>query len=114
MNRGLIASIAFGLSAAAVARTPAADPPAPLPGIASAADAAQAMSDGEVRKVDREQAKVTLRHGPIGNLGMPAMTMVFKVADVKALDTFRAGDKVRFVAARVAGAITITEIEVAK
>lgn len=114
MNRGLIASLVFIASAATVAQTFAADPSAPQPGLGSTADAVKVMSDGEVRKLDREQAKVTLRHGPIGNLGMPAMTMVFKVVDVKAVETLKEGDKVRFVAERVGGAITITEIEVTK
>jgi len=69
------------------------------------------MSDGEVRKVDKEQGKVTLRHGPIQNLEMPGMTMVFKVADPKMLDKVKEGDKVRFTADRVGGAITVTHIE---
>jgi len=69
------------------------------------------MSDGEVRKIDREQGKLTLRHGPIQNLEMPGMTMVFKVADPKMLDQLKEGDKVRFSADRVGGAITVTHIE---
>jgi len=69
------------------------------------------MSDGEVRKVDKEQGKLTLRHGPIQNLEMPGMTMVFKVADPKMLDQLKEGDKVRFSADRVGGAITVTNIE---
>ena len=69
------------------------------------------MSDGEVRKIDREQGKLTLRHGPIQNLEMPGMTMVFKVADPKMLDQLKEGDKVRFSADRVGGAITVTNIE---
>lgn len=71
-------------------------------------------ADGEVRKIDKEQGKVTLKHGPIVNLDMPAMTMVFKVADPKVLDAIKEGDKVRFAADRVNGAITLTDIEVAK
>jgi len=81
---------------------------------AVASPAAAAMSDGEVRKVDKDQGKVTMRHGPIANLDMPAMTMVFKVADPKMLDTVKEGDKVKFTADRVNGAITVTAIEVAK
>ena len=73
-----------------------------------------AMADGEVRKVDREQSKLTLRHGPIQTLGMPAMTMVFKVADPTMLEGLKDGDKVRFSADRVNGAITITAIAPAK
>ena len=69
------------------------------------------MTEGEVRKIDKAAEKVTLRHAPIANLGMPAMTMVFKVADPKMLDTLKEGDKVRFSADRLNGAITVTGIE---
>ena len=72
------------------------------------------MSDGEVRKVDKEAGKVTLRHGPIANLEMPGMTMVFRVANPKMLEGLKDGDKVRFAAERANGAITITAIEPAK
>ena len=81
---------------------------------AVASPAAAAMSDGEVRKIDKEHGKVTMRHGPIANLDMPSMTMVFKVADRKMFDTIKEGDKVKFTADRVNGAITVTAIEVAK
>jgi Cu/Ag efflux protein CusF len=73
-----------------------------------------AMSDGEVRKVDKEAGKVTLRHGPLANLDMPPMTMVFRVSDPKLLDSVKDGDKVRFHVERVNGAFTVTEIELAK
>ena len=69
------------------------------------------MTDGEVRKVDRELGKITLRHGPIANLGMPGMTMVFKVADLRLLSDLKEGDRVRFFADRLNGAITVTAIE---
>ena len=82
--------------------------------LGSAAALAQTMTDGEVRRIDKEQGKVTLRHGPIANLEMPAMTMVFKVSDPKMLDTIREGDKVKFTAAKVNGSITVTSIEAAK
>jgi Cu(I)/Ag(I) efflux system periplasmic protein CusF len=72
------------------------------------------MADGEVRKVDKDAGKVTLRHGPIANLEMPGMTMVFKVADPKLLEGLKEGDKVKFTAQRVDGAITVTAIESAK
>lgn len=82
---------------------------------APTAPAAAAPSiDGEVRKVDKEQGKVTLKHGPISNLDMPGMTMVFKVADPKMLDAIIQGDKVKFAADKVNGALTVTAIEVAK
>jgi Cu/Ag efflux protein CusF len=72
--------------------------------------AAPPSIDGEVRKIDKAQAKVTLKHGPIANLEMPAMTMVFRVADPKMLDSLKEGDKVKFAAANVNGALTVTSI----
>ena len=56
------------------------------------------MVAGEVRKVDKEAKKLTIKHGEIRNLDMPAMTMVFQVRDEAMLDKVRAGDKIRFVA----------------
>ncbi len=70
-----------------------------------------AMSDGEVRKIDKEQGKITLKHGELPNLGMPSMTMVFKVKDPAMLDKLNVGDSVQFVADRVDGALTVTAIE---
>lgn len=62
----------------------------------SAASYAQTgKADGEVRKVDKETGKITLRHGPIeGELDMPAMSMVFQVKDASLLDTLKVGDRV--------------------
>jgi Cu/Ag efflux protein CusF len=57
---------------------------------------------------------VTLRHGPLQDLDMPAMTMVFKAADPKLVDGCKEGDKVKFTAARVNDVISVTAIEVAK
>jgi Cu(I)/Ag(I) efflux system periplasmic protein CusF len=72
------------------------------------------MADGEVRKVDKEQGKVTLKHGPIANLDMPGMTMVFRVADPRMLEAIKEGDKVKFAAEKVNGAYTVIAMEVAK
>lgn len=71
-------------------------------------------TDAEVRKVDKEAGKLTLRHGPIKSLDMPGMTMVFRVADPKMLDALTQGDTVRFSVDRVNGALTITRIEAVK
>jgi len=81
------------------------------PAAPSSPTAVSPQSDGEVRKIDKEQGKVTLRHGPLANLEMPGMTMVFKVADPKMLDKLKEGDKVKFTAERVSGAITVTAIQ---
>lgn len=80
---------------------------APADAAASAAD----FSDAEVRRVDKDAKKVTLRHGPIPNLGMGNMTMVFGVVEPKWLDGLKAGDKVRFKADKVGGQYTVTAIE---
>lgn len=72
------------------------------------------QSEGEIRKVDAAQGKVTLRHGPIANLDMPAMTMVFTATDPKFLDGLKQGDKVRFTADKKDGAYVVTAIQVAK
>ena len=67
--------------------------------------------DGEVRKVDKDAKKITLRHGPMPSLDMPAMTMVFQVQDAALLDKVKAGDKVKFQAENIGGAFTVTKIE---
>jgi len=73
-----------------------------------------ALSDGEVRKVDKDAKKITIKHGPLANLDMPPMTMVFQVRDPAMLDKVKAGDKVKFQAEKVGGAFTVTQIEPAK
>ena len=68
-------------------------------------------SQGEVRKVDAAQGKVTLRHGPLANLDMPAMTMVFAVPDKKLPEGPKPGDKVRFDAQSKDGVLVVTAME---
>lgn len=75
------------------------------------AAAAQAQSvEAEVRKVDKAQGKVTLKHGEIKKLDMPAMTMVFRVRDPKMLDGLNVGDKIRIEADKVDGQYTLTAV----
>jgi Cu(I)/Ag(I) efflux system periplasmic protein CusF len=81
---------------------------------ADAAQAAESLSEGEVRKVDKDAQKITVRHGPLANLDMPAMTMIFQVKDAAMLDKVKAGDKVKFRAEKVGGAFTITQIDAAQ
>jgi Cu/Ag efflux protein CusF len=82
-----------------------------LAGPAHAQAPATELSDGEVRKVDKENGKLTLRHGPLNNLDMPGMTMVFQVRDPGMLDKLKTGDKVRFSADKVDGKLTVTHLE---
>lgn len=75
---------------------------------------AAGMSQGVIRKVDKSGKKITIKHGPLLNLDMPAMTMVFKVTEPAMLDQMKAGAKVNFVAERVEGVLTITKVEAAQ
>ncbi|MCS0710127.1 copper-binding protein [Massilia aurea] len=71
-----------------------------------------AMSDGEIKKVDKDTGRLTIKHGPLENLGMPGMTMVFGVKDVSALDVLKAGDKIKFVAEKLEGRYVVTQLAV--
>ncbi len=92
----------------------AAENSATQPSSAKTTDSAAPMSSGEVRKVDKSSGKVTIKHGPLANLGMPAMTMVFRVKDPAMLDQMKEGDKINFVAEKVNGAITVIQAEPTK
>ena len=87
---------------------------ASAPSPAHAEHHAESLTEGEVRKVDKEAKKLTIRHGAIANLDMPPMTMVFQVPDATILDSVKAGDKIRFQAEKAGGAYTVTRVEPAK
>ena len=72
------------------------------------------MAEGEIRKVDKDTKKITIKHGEIKNLEMPGMTMVFQVKDPAMLDQVKTGDKVRFKAEKSNGALVVTEIQPVK
>jgi Cu(I)/Ag(I) efflux system periplasmic protein CusF len=67
-------------------------------------------TDGEVRKIDKAQSKITLKHGEIRNLDMPPMTMVFRIKEPKQLDALAVGDKVKFAAEKIDGNYVVTQI----
>ncbi|PKN40856.1 MAG: hypothetical protein CVU60_13475 [Deltaproteobacteria bacterium HGW-Deltaproteobacteria-18] len=69
------------------------------------------MTRGDVRRIDKENKKITIRHEEIRDLNMPPMTMVFQVRDAALLDKVRIGDKVRFRAVEEGGALMITDME---
>ena len=102
------AVFAFALAASCGAQAQPAAPAAATPSAAAAE-----MTDAEVRKVDRETQKLTLKHGDIKNLDMPGMTMLFRVSDPAMLDRVKPGDKVKFRAEKTGGAFVITELKVA-
>ncbi|GAB3467695.1 hypothetical protein GCM10027321_35400 [Massilia terrae] len=72
------------------------------------------LSEGGIQKVDKDAGKLTVKHGPLNNLGMPAMTMAFKVQDPAMLDQVKVGQLVRFRVERANGSLTITRLEVSK
>ena len=108
MNKTLVALsasllLATGMAVAAGDQAPAA-----------AGAGAATQTDGEVRKIDLEAKKLTLKHAEIKSLGMPGMTMVFQVKDPAMLEKVKTGDKVRFTAEKINGAYTVTTLDVAK
>ena len=91
----------------------ATDAPSGLQRVA-AVPAAAKLTAGEVRKVDLEQGKLTIKHEVLENLGMPAMTMVFKVADKALLKDLKQGDKIRFRAEQSVAGFEVVNLEQAK
>jgi Cu(I)/Ag(I) efflux system protein CusF len=98
----IAAALAFPIAGVAMAQAT----PAPA--------AAVTLVAGEVKKVDKEAGKMTIKHGALANLDMPPMTMVFRVKDPAMLEKVKAGDKINFAAERANGAITVTHLDVVK
>ena len=113
LNAILAASaIAFSLSGAAHAQQSAT--PTQSAGASASASSSAGFTEAEVRKVDKDAKKITLKHGEIMNLEMPGMTMVFAVKDDALLDKIKAGDKVQFKAISDGGKLTVIEIQAAQ
>jgi Cu(I)/Ag(I) efflux system periplasmic protein CusF len=75
-------------------------------------EAQSGLVDGQVTKIDQSAGKITIKHGPIKSLDMnEGMTMVFRVQDPGMLKQVKPGDKIKFSAERVNGAITVTKIQ---
>ncbi|MDP1741987.1 copper-binding protein [Polaromonas sp.] len=104
LNVLLLASALLAVAASSQAASHAGAP------MAASAD----MADGEIRKVDMDNKKITIKHGVIKSLDMPGMTMVFQVKDAALLNKVKEGDKVRFSAEKAGSAIVITDIQPAK
>lgn len=99
MKRILFATLlALSLPATSFAATPA-------------SQASSALSEGVIKRVDKPSGRLTIAHGPLANLNMPAMTMVFKVKDATWLDKLSAGDKIRFLAEELGGTLVITTLQ---
>jgi Cu/Ag efflux protein CusF len=110
-----VSALALGLAGPALAQTPApADPHAghhaALASTAAPSKAEDALSEGEIRKVDKEAQKLIIRHGEIPSVGMGPMTMVFGVKNAAMLQGLKAGDKVRFAVEKTAAGYVVTDI----
>ena len=69
------------------------------------------LAEGEIRKVDKNAKKITIKHGEIKSIDMPPMTMVFQVKDAALLDKVKAGDRVKFQAEKQGDTYVVTVIE---
>ena len=122
MSNIRIALLAFAATLSFAGAASAQSSKSDMPGMsekapaAGAADAAAAsdLTEGEIRKVDKDNKKLTIKHGPLKNLDMPGMTMVFGVKDDAMLDNVETGAKVRFQAEKIDGKIVVTKIEAAR
>ncbi len=80
----------------------------------TAAMKAMPLTDGIAKKVDQQSGKVTLQHGEIANVKMPAMTMSYRVKQAQQLEPIHAGDKVRFAMDKVNDEFVVVYIEAVK
>ena len=109
-----LVDIATAMASSGVASAQPTPSAPPTSSATSASPTTPELSEGEVRKIDKDGKKLTIKHGPLKNLDMPGMTMVFSVKDDAVLDQLQAGEKVRFLAEKIDGKITVTKIEAAR
>ncbi|WP_382160746.1 copper-binding protein [Hydrogenophaga sp. ANAO-22] len=76
--------------------------------------ATPSLTDGEVRKIDKENGKITIKHGEIKHMDMPPMTMVFNAKDKAMLDKIQVGQKIQFIVIQDAGKMVVTDIQPGK
>jgi Cu/Ag efflux protein CusF len=105
---------AAGLCVATIVTVPAASAQVQHAQAAAHTEHAAELSSGVIVKVDKDAAKLTIKHSPLVNLKMPGMTMAFKVKRPDMLDQVTTGDKINFLAESVNGALTVTVLESAK
>ncbi len=90
------------------------DPASPVPGVKQSASGPIEVSapvEGEVRKIEPQEQKLTLRHAPIPNLEIDDTVKEFRVADPVMLEDVKPGDRVRFTVERANGTLTVTALE---
>jgi Cu(I)/Ag(I) efflux system protein CusF len=83
--------------------------------LVTAVTAQEASISGEVRKIDGNAGKITLKHGPARSLGMDeGMTMAYRVKDPAMLKQVKVGDQVTFEAENAGGGFVVTKLQKAK
>ncbi len=111
MKKLTVAALVVGFAAFAWWLLPSVPPPEAAGGHANHGADPAALSDGVVLSIDMRAGNVTISHGPLANLGMPAMTMGFQIGDPALLERVKPGDKVRFHADIVRGEFTVMKID---
>lgn len=77
--------------------------------------AAAETINGEVKKIDENVGKITLKHGAAKSLGMDeGMTMVYRVKDPAMLKQVKVGDKVQFEAEDADSGMIVTKLQKSK
>jgi Cu(I)/Ag(I) efflux system periplasmic protein CusF len=109
LNRAILAAMLLSVVAASAQASGTSAKPAP-----AASKSALPIVNAEVRKIDQAAGMIVLRHGDIPNMGMPAMTMAFDVADKKMLTRVKPGDKVKFQADMIQGKATVVDLKPAR
>jgi len=73
------------------------------------AQAQEGSGSGEIRRIDANAGKITIKHGAISELDLPAITLVYQI-DPALLAGLQPGDRVKFTARRVNEQYVIVEI----
>ncbi|MBK6599945.1 MAG: copper-binding protein [Proteobacteria bacterium] len=77
----------------------------------AAAPASGSDTRARVESINKADAKIKLRHGPIPKLDMPAMTMVFRVANAALLEQVTEGEEVGVTIEKIGSAYVVTGIQ---
>lgn len=110
----LLAAAALSLSLPAMAQMTMDHSKMGMAQATTGAAAAPGLTDGEVRKIDKENGKITIKHGEIKHMDMPPMTMVFNAKDKAMLDKVQVGEKIQFIVIQDAGKMVVTDIKAMK
>lgn len=110
----LLAAAALSLSLPAMAQMTMDHSKMGMAQATTGAAPAPGLTDGEVRKIDKENGKITIKHGEIKHMDMPPMTMVFNAKDKAMLDKVQVGEKIQFIVIQDAGKMVVTDIQPGK